>query len=181
MAFDARHAVTHPVPARKTTLARWGPLLNDPPKRAALGRDLAALLAPEVTARLPADLAFDQARDAVDRWIETADGLADIHTITRTDTGALAGLLLLFAADPAHDTDLMIGYFLGPEHWGQGLASDMLSGLVEQLDRGPRRQLFAGTDAGNKASQRVLEKAGFTRIPDESTPDRAAFSRRCGG
>ena len=168
------------MPERRTSLAPWAPLLADPKARAALGRALAPLLTAEVTARLPADLAFDQGRDDIDPWIDTADGLAEIHTITRNDTGALAGLLLLFAAGTDTGADLMIGYFLGPAFWGQGLASDMLTGLVEALDQGPPRQLFAGTDADNTASQRVLEKAGFNRVTDDTAPDRVAFSRPCG-
>lgn len=171
---------------RKTSLAPWRPRLADPQARAALGRALVPLLTRDVTLRLPADLDFDPDRDEIDTWLDRADGLAEIHTITRHDTGALAGLLLLFSEshdgdDRDDDGDLMIGYFLGREHWGQGLASDMLIGLVAQLDKGPQRRLFAGTDGDNVASQRVLEKAGFTRETADSVPDRATFSRRCGG
>ena len=88
-----------PAAARLTRLAPWAPLLADTTARAALGRALAPLLTDEVTARLPADLAFEPARGDIDAWIDTADELAEIQTITRTDTGALAGLLLLFASD----------------------------------------------------------------------------------
>ncbi len=169
------------MPGRKTTLKPWAPLLAEPAARAGLGQALVPLLSAEVTARLPADLAFDQNRDDIDAWIDRAEGVAQIHTITRDDTGALAGLLLLFSDGDKPDGDLMIGYFLGPAHWGQGLASDMLAGLVARLDQGPARRLFAGTDADNLASQRVLEKAGFTRDAADSAPGQAAFSRRCGG
>ena len=165
---------------RRTTRAPWGPLLADPDQRGGLGAALAPLLAPEVTARLPADLAFDQARDDIDRWIDTADGLAEIHTITRNDTGDLAGLLLLFTEGTGERADLMIGYFLGPDHWGLGLASDVLESLVADLDRGPPRRLFAGTDADNRASQRVLEKAGFIRVTNGDSPDRTTYSRHVG-
>ncbi|HCQ67417.1 MAG TPA: hypothetical protein DIU07_20785 [Rhodobacteraceae bacterium] len=169
------------MPGRKTSLARWAPLLSEPEARAALGQALVPLLAAEVTARLPADLAFDPARDDINAWIDRADRVAQIHTITREDTRALAGLLLLFYDGDEPDGDLMIGYFLGPAHWGQGLASDMLAGLVADLDQGPVRRLHAGTDADNHASQRVLAKAGFTRDVADSTPGRTAFSRLCGG
>lgn len=165
---------------RRTTLAAWAPLLADPGRRAALGDALAPMLTRDVTVRLPAELAFDPARGDIDGWIDTADGLAEIRTITRTDTGALAGLLLLFSGDAGASADLMIGYFLGPAHWGQGLASDMLQGFVADLDQGPVRHLFAGTDADNRASQRVLEKAGFTRIVDDGSPDRAHYTREVG-
>ncbi len=181
MAFDAGDAVRSPAPGRKTTLADWAPLLADPRQRATLGRALAPLLTQDVTARLPAELSFDQATGDIDHWIDTADGLADIYTITRNDTEALAGLLLLFSPDGPGGAEISLGYFLGHEHRGKGLASDMLAGLVAQLDQGPPRRLFAGTDADNPASQRVLEKAGFTRIHDDTVPGRVAFTRHCGG
>lgn len=165
---------------RRTTLAPWRDQLADPAARAALGRALAPLLTPDVTDRLPGALAFDPAGGDIDTWIDRADGIAEVHTISRTDTGALAGLLLLSPV-PGAGRDRAVGYFLGREHWGQGLASDMLTGLVEALDGGPPCVLFAGTDAGNRASQRVLEKVGFTRDRSETTPDRITFSRRCGG
>lgn len=166
---------------RKTTLVPWAARVADPTSRAALGRALAPLLTAEVTARLPAALAFTPGKDDIESWIARADGIAEIHTIERRDTAELAGLLLLFCEGDRDDSDLMIGYFLGPAHWGQGLASDMLAGLVAQLDRGPERHLFAGTDADNIASQRVLEKAGFTRDDAGTSPDRVTFSRLCGG
>lgn len=164
---------------RRTTLAPWAPLLADPAARAALGRALRPLLVPEVTARLPDDLGFDPDTGDIDAWIDATDAQAQIRTITRNDTGALAGLLLLYAAGP-DSPDLMVGYFLGPDHWGRGLASDMLAGLVAELDREPRRRLVAGTEADNRASQRVLEKAGFRRDATSSAPDRIMFSRLCG-
>ncbi|MCA9873362.1 MAG: GNAT family N-acetyltransferase [Anaerolineales bacterium] len=165
---------------RKTAAAPWAPLLADPTARADLGRALAPLLTAEVTRRLPAELAFDPQDGDIDAWIARADGIARIHTITRTDTGALAGLLLLSSADDCDGRDLMIGYFLGRAHWGAGLASDMLAGLVERLDRGPRRRLLAGTDGDNLASQRVLEKAGFERDRSPGRQDRVTFGRACG-
>lgn len=169
------------MPGAKTAVAPWAPLLADPDARAALGHALAPLLTAEVTARLPAALAYDPQDGDIDAWIDRADGLATIHTIARLDTCDLAGLLLLYSAEDRADSDLMIGYFLGPAHWGLGLASDMLAGLIEQYDRGPRRRLCAGTDADNLASQRVLDKAGFTRDPTQAAPDRVSFSRVCGG
>lgn len=164
----------------RTSVAPWAPLLTDPSARAALGEALVPLLAPDVTRRFPADLDFDPCRDEIDAWIDRADAQADIYTITRRDTGALAGLLFLFSDGDDADGDLMIGYFLGPAHWGEGLASDMMAGLVAHFDAGPPRRLFAGTDADNVASQRVLEKAGFVRETADSVPERAAFIRRCG-
>jgi RimJ/RimL family protein N-acetyltransferase len=51
-----------------------------------------------------------------------------------------------------------LGYWIGREHWGQGLAT-MLAGVLVQLD--PTRPLHGVVAAHNLASRRVLEKCGF--------------------
>ena len=61
-----------------------------------------------------------------------------------------------------------VGYWLGEEYWGRGLATRAVrafcdwafgeSGIVE----GGLIRIWAGTMAHNPASGRVLEKAGFT-------------------
>lgn len=60
----------------------------------------------------------------------------------------------------------MVGYWLGREHWGRGIASEALLRLLE-LE--PTRPVHARVAAHNTASIRVLEKAGFRvaeQLPD---------------
>ncbi len=52
----------------------------------------------------------------------------------------------------------LVGYWLGREHWGKGLATRALSEFLE-LD--PIRPLHASVAAHNAGSIRVLEKCGF--------------------
>lgn len=58
--------------------------------------------------------------------------------------------------------NLELGYWLGPEHWGKGLATEAAQAMVvygfETLDA---EALVSGHFADNPASGRVLEKAGF--------------------
>jgi [ribosomal protein S5]-alanine N-acetyltransferase len=57
-----------------------------------------------------------------------------------------------------------IGYWLGRRYWGRGIASDALRTLTEHLFREQHLlRLFALPFAGNTASIRVLEKAGYER------------------
>jgi RimJ/RimL family protein N-acetyltransferase len=51
-----------------------------------------------------------------------------------------------------------VGYWLGKEHWGKGVATEALSQFVAQVKARP---LFAHVVAHNVASIRVLEKCGF--------------------
>src|SRR3954451_4083258 len=53
-----------------------------------------------------------------------------------------------------------VGYWLGREFWGRGLATRALAELVEEL--GP--PLYAEVSTTNIGSIRVLEKCGFVQI-----------------
>lgn len=68
---------------------------------------------------------------------------------------------------PGHDIERFsaeIGYWLGEEYWGRGIATEALR-LTTEHAFGQRRllRLFALPFAENSASLRVLEKAGFVR------------------
>ena len=60
-----------------------------------------------------------------------------------------------------------IGYWIGREHWGQGVASAAVVLLLLDLVR--ERPVFAYVALGNAASVRVLEKAGFVFDRQEET------------
>jgi RimJ/RimL family protein N-acetyltransferase len=52
-----------------------------------------------------------------------------------------------------------VGYWLGKEFWGQGIASAALSEFLAQV---AARPLYAHVIRHNRASLRVLQKCGFT-------------------
>jgi len=52
-----------------------------------------------------------------------------------------------------------VGYWLGRDYWGKGIAT---RALVEFLTHLKERPLFAHTAKDNKASIRVLQKCGFS-------------------
>jgi ribosomal-protein-alanine N-acetyltransferase len=67
-----------------------------------------------------------------------------------------------------------IGYWIAEEHWGKGLVTEVLRGLVEWMFTAPesmlageekRRwtRLWGGVFEGNKASMRCFEKNGFVK------------------
>lgn len=57
-----------------------------------------------------------------------------------------------------------IGYWLGREYWGQGIATRGLALFVEQLHERP---LFARVAKDNLGSLRVLQKCGFVIIGED--------------
>ncbi len=54
---------------------------------------------------------------------------------------------------------MKVGYWLGKEYWGKGIASAALSQFLEHVKTRP---LFAHVAKHNTASIRVLQKCGFT-------------------
>ena len=52
----------------------------------------------------------------------------------------------------------LIGYWVGREHWGRGIATAALDAFLGLIDDRP---LYAIVAVHNKGSIRVLEKCGF--------------------
>jgi len=82
--------------------------------------------------------------------------------------GLVAGNIVSF--DQFGETE--VGYWLGREYWGQGIATRALSAFLGQVKARP---LYAHVAKHNLASVRVLEKCGFTIIREDtglsSVPD----------
>ena len=64
------------------------------------------------------------------------------------------------------DEKRLVGYWIGREHWGQGIATQALSQYLRIVTDRP---LYAYVAKNNVASIRVLEKCGFAMCPEESS------------
>jgi RimJ/RimL family protein N-acetyltransferase len=60
----------------------------------------------------------------------------------------------------APQTHREVGYGVGPEFWGRGIATRALAAFLQEVTERP---LFGYTAEHNIASMRVLEKCGFVR------------------
>ena len=67
-----------------------------------------------------------------------------------------------------HDGRTFVGYWIGREYWGRGLATRALGELADIVEARP---LYAYVAAHNAASIRVLEKCGFTEIDRHRADD----------
>lgn len=83
---------------------------------------------------------------------------ADDTTIQRTIVadGAVAGNIGSWEQDGQH----LLGYWIGREHWGRGVATAALAQFVGQVTARP---LYAHVAVHNIGSIRVLEKCAFRR------------------
>jgi RimJ/RimL family protein N-acetyltransferase len=105
---------------------------------------------------------FD-ARDRDDFMAHWAKILRDETVALRTveiGGGLVAGNIVSWE----HDGERDVGYWIGREHWGKGIATAALSAFLAEVDTRP---LHAHVAAHNVGSIRVLEKCGFERT---STP-----------
>ncbi|MEK6273929.1 MAG: GNAT family N-acetyltransferase [Actinomycetota bacterium] len=93
-----------------------------------------------------------------------ADDAATTKTIVFGDE--VAGNLLIFDRGGKR----LVGYWIGREFWGKGLAT---MALAELLVEETTRPLHAYVATSNVGSMRVLEKCGFTLVGRETEFDEA--------
>jgi RimJ/RimL family protein N-acetyltransferase len=85
------------------------------------------------------------------------DGNAFVRTI-QVD-GRIAGNVVSWE----QDGETYVGYWVGREHWGRGVATSALTAFLDELTTRP---LHAHVAVDNVGSIRVLEKCGFERVGD---------------
>ena len=93
------------------------------------------------------------------RYYRSMYGLGVWHA-TRRDTGAFVGWYSLKYCPPTCDVE--VGYRLLHDAWGQGFATEGATELVRYgFDDLGLEKIIGVTHPGNRASQRVLMKAGL--------------------
>jgi RimJ/RimL family protein N-acetyltransferase len=91
---------------------------------------------------------------------------ADPENISRTvlADGLVAGHIGSWRAP---DGRRLVGYALGRQFWGRGMATAALAQFIAEV---AERPIYAYTADTNIGSQRVLEKNGFLRVSDAPHP-----------
>ena len=89
-------------------------------------------------------------------WREKVLGSPSVQKKTIVFEGRVAGNVVSWEEKGRR----FVGYWLGREFWGKGIATSALS---EFLECESTRPLYASVAAHNTASIRVLEKCGFCR------------------
>ncbi|MBN8230163.1 GNAT family N-acetyltransferase [Corallococcus macrosporus] len=74
------------------------------------------------------------------------------------------GVVVGYIGSWEQDGQRLVAYWIGREHWGQGVATRALSKFLPLV---PTRPLYAWVAAHNRGSIRVLEKCGFHTVPHE--------------
>ncbi|MFB6222349.1 MAG: GNAT family N-acetyltransferase [Haloarcula sp.] len=95
-------------------------------------------------------------------WIESETSLdsENVHLLICVDGDRVGTVGLISVATQPGNAE--IGYFLSPDTWGNGYATDAVRTLVDYgMQERRLHRVYAKVLAGNEGSQRVLEKAGF--------------------
>ncbi|PZT69224.1 GNAT family N-acetyltransferase [Streptomyces sp. SW4] len=97
-----------------------------------------------------------------------------MFALVRREDGLAVGAMG-FHAPPDADGRVEIGYDLAEAARGHGYATEALRTLAAwALERAEVTHVYARTEPGNTASQAVLTRAGFTRVPAAGGADREA-------
>ncbi len=93
---------------------------------------------------------------------------------------SLNGVLIGIINDCMLDgTEAELGYFISPEYWGHGYASEALLALISELFRLGYSRVMTGYFEGNEASRRVMEKCGMHPLEKEETVAYRGRKHRC--
>ncbi len=92
--------------------------------------------------------------------------MADDSVILKTILfdGQVAGNIVSFVQSGERE----VGYWIGKEYWGRGIATRALAAFLDQVKARP---LYAHVAKHNIGSRRVLEKCGFTIVEEDKFPD----------
>lgn len=76
----------------------------------------------------------------------------------------LCGSIGIFQMQDVYRKSAEIGYWIGEEYWGKGIATKAVEKIVQYgFENFDIIKIFAGIFSNNRASERVLEKNGFIK------------------
>jgi len=94
-------------------------------------------------------------------WINAGSKTQYIKAIEHN--GILVGCISATVGNFEYDRSAELGYWIGQEHWGQGIATAAVKAFSEFLfNETELVRLFVSVVSENSASIKVLEKNGFT-------------------
>jgi RimJ/RimL family protein N-acetyltransferase len=97
-------------------------------------------------------------KDFADHWSEIL-GNPEVLKRTIVHQGKVAGNLVSFE----QSGKTLVGYWLGREHWGKGVATSALTQFLRVVTRRP---IYAFVAKRNAGSLRVLQKCGFAIVSE---------------
>lgn len=127
---------------------------------------ITTILTERTTDALPPDWQGDFDDDRARGWMSSRDVESPTLLVIERATGHPVGLVILFEAESgqgeSNGVDVRLGYVFEESAWGQGFASELVSGLVNWAHRQSGiDSISGGVVDGNDASAKALLKNGF--------------------
>ncbi|MEV6282690.1 GNAT family N-acetyltransferase [Kribbella sp. NPDC051770] len=104
--------------------------------------------------------------DAVRRWTPLLQAPTRFGRLARSESGPIG-----FADVEILDDEAEIVFYVAPEHRGQGLAHEVLAGIVDLARAEGAKSLHASVEPTNAASLATLKAAGFTNHGEDEYGD----------
>lgn len=124
--------------------------------------DLAAAIGDKRVQNNLRDLPYPYSEENAHEFISYAQS-SDEYIFAITVEGKFVGCISAAPQKNIHKFTAEIGYYIAPQFWGNGLAVQAVKLLTEYIFGNTEiMRLYAEPFVRNKASCRVLEKAGFT-------------------
>jgi RimJ/RimL family protein N-acetyltransferase len=128
---------------------------------------------PNIAARLRDRFPHPYTSEIGIAWLRHATAERPVVAFAIVVDGAAIGGIGFILGEDVERCSAEIGYWLGEEYWGRGIATDALRAITNHaFDAHSLTRVFAVPFADNVASCRVLEKVGFVR---EGTLRRSAI------
>lgn len=110
----------------------------------------------------------EQTKQVLGFWLkEYEDPYCMRWGIELSETGELIGMIDVVGY---HNGSPIIGYCSGPAYWGNGYMTEALKAVIEELFSNGHAEILIEAMVDNIGSNRVIEKAGFTRVATYEQP-----------
>ena len=122
------------------------------------------ILSPNVTKALPDGWQNISTIDEAKAWIKDRADESHFVTIQLVSTNETIGFIFLYESDSENNYyKLRFGYLLSEKHWGKGLGTELIEGLIKWCKKeGDIQSISGGVETDNIGSIKVLEKTGFS-------------------
>jgi RimJ/RimL family protein N-acetyltransferase len=126
-----------------------------------------SVLTPAVTQSLPNGWQGGYDIDRATNWVaERDDEGATLLVLDRTLTSPIGLMILFESEEEGVGRSVRVGYMLAASAWGQGYGSELLKGFIDWCRTTDIALVIGGVTRENRASQRIMEKSGFTVAPE---------------
>ena len=97
-----------------------------------------------------------------EQWLDSIRKTRPFLNFAILYQGRIAGNIGIVPKEDVYRMSVEIGYFIGEEFWGKGIATEATRLLVEYIEQEfTIVRIYAEVFETNKASMRVLQKNGF--------------------